>query len=485
MEETAVRRVWVEEAGGEREARLRFLAERGLRLIMADLDPAGRETLHFYDPREAKTVHLVSPPGGGLAEMAALFFPSASRWLRLLYGVQVGGGAARGGGSGTATASRGEKEKRATRGRRSRREHRLDAVAGGNGSVRQAGWGLLWETRGGRLLRVEECLRGCVPLWMRGCRAGKEVGWAREVLGGDPFLFLSFLLALEDVRGCWLPPSARAARASLVELLRIRAHTAWLSRAAELGARFRLRRGLLALQERAAELERKVGGGNPALMVLVPGGVEAWEPGASGETEKVLEGLRRDWEGLSPCLASLSPPRWAEKRLSRLPRGKREGGRGGKREARGDGPWEGWTAWVGPLARALGGGPDARAEDPALVPLPGWSPSVKAKGKGTLERMVSVRVGEVRDSLVLLEKLLPQAREGPWRASLPRKGSGRGFGRCEGPEGETCCHLVLERGRVVHVAFSSPRELNRSATSCLEGAWLDEAVELLPLLLPG
>jgi hypothetical protein len=86
LKEGISRGVWLTEAGGEREARLRFLAERGLRLLMADVDPVGRESLHFFDPREGKTLHLLSREGGGLVEKASSFFPSAARWLELLYG---------------------------------------------------------------------------------------------------------------------------------------------------------------------------------------------------------------------------------------------------------------------------------------------------------------------------------------------------------------------------------------------------------------
>lgn len=469
LKEGISRGVWLTEAGGEREARLRFLAERGLRLLMADVDPVGRESLHFFDPREGKTLHLLSREGGGLVEKASSFFPSAARWLELLYGAVGCEGsirrASREGGPGVGK-SRGEREEPA------------------RSCLPYAGGELLVETAGGRVLRVIECLRMAPSLRLRGGKAGSETERAREALGGDLPLLLSFLLALEEGRGCAVPPSARAVRAVLLELLRMRYHCSWLCAAAALSGRFRLSRRLKRWGEGIAELERTVTGGRGIAEALVPGGVR------NGVAERVvrelwkdMEDMGRQWAGLYRRLAALSPPRWAERRLARLPREGRSGERGTGTAACG-GPWKGWEAWVGPLARALGSGSDARAEDPAFSMPPGWSPRVTAGKKGTLRRMVEVRAGEVGDSLAIIEALLQHPLEGPWEAPRGRHGSGRGFGRCEGPEGETCCHLVLERGRVVHAAFSSPRELNRNAASCLEGAWLDEAAELLPLLHP-
>lgn len=468
------RGVWITEAGGEREARLRFLAERGLRLLMADVDPGGRETLHFFDPYEGKTLHLLSPEGGGLLEKASSIFPPAVRWSELIYGTfgeetpsrRVGrdvvrGGEGRGGEMGSAAAP-------------------LLCGAGGE---------LVLETAGGRVLRVTEGLRPADSLSLRGKRAVGEAERARETLGGDFPLFLSFLLALEECRGCEVPPSARAVRAILLELERMCSHSSWLSAEAALGGRFRLSEKLRLWGEGVAELAMSVTDGGGAVETVILGGVR--EETASRVAEylwKFMEGMAGQWAGLSRRLADLSPPRWAERRLAGLPvTGGKVTRRGGLGRAKGGGArgaWKGWEAWVGPLARALGSRRDARAEDPALPIPPGWSPRMAEGRKGNLRRMREVRAGEVKDSLALIEALLRKPLEGPWEGPRGRKGTGRGFGRCEGPEGETCCHVVLERGRVTHVAFSRPREVNRSAALCLEGAWLDEAAELLPLLLP-
>ncbi len=468
MAEGVFRGVWVTEAGGEREARLRFLAERGLRLLMADVDAAGREALHFFDPREGKTLHLLSPEGGGLVEAASRFFPSATRWMELLYGPE------------------GSRRDLLVERQGTRAEAKTHGGGGveraANGEVLYSEGGLLLEVSGGRVLRVTECLRQAPCLSLRGVRVGKEAEKVRGSLGSDLPLLLSFLLALEDARGYAVPASARAVRAALLELLRMRSHCSWLSRAAELCGRFRLSRRLRRWGEGVAELEDSLSGGGGGTAALVPGGARHVERGpVAREIWNYMEVIAREWEELSRSLSAFSPPRWAEGRLAVLPR--EEGRRRGKelecRAARG----EGWEAWVGPLARALGAARDARAEDQAFPRPPGWSPRAAAGRKGTLRRMVEVMAGEVADSLAILEALLREPPEGPREAPLGRRGSGRGFGRCEGPGGETCCHLALDRGRIEHAAFSLPVELNRSAAFCLEGAWLDEAEELLPLLL--
>jgi len=472
--EVMSRGVWITEAGGEREARLRFLAERGLRLLMADVDPGGREALHFFDPYEGKTLHLLSPEGGGLLEKASSIFPPAVRWWELIYGTVgeetpsrrvvrdgIRGGKVRGGETGLAAAP-------------------LLCGAGGE---------LVLETAGGRVLRVTEGLRPADSLSLREGKAVGDAERAREALGGDFPLFLSFLLALEECRGCEVPLSARAVRAILLELVRMRSHSSWLSAAAALGGHFRLSERLRLWGEEVAELAMSVTDGRGAAEAVILGGVR--EEAASRVAEdlwKNMEGMAGQWAGLSRRLADLSPPRWAERRLAGLPWTGSKVGRGGglgcakKRGVRGN--WRGREAWVGPLARALGNPRDARAEDPALPTPPGWSPRLAEGRKGNLRRMLEVRAGEVKDSLALIEALLRKPPGGPWEGPRGRRGTGRGFGRCEGPEGETCCHLVLEKGRVAHVAFSRPREVNRSAARCLEGAWLDEAAELLPLLLP-
>jgi Ni,Fe-hydrogenase III large subunit len=95
--------------------------------------------------------------------------------------------------------------------------------------------------------------------------------------------------------------------------------------------------------------------------------------------------------------------------------------------------------------------------------------------------MVAVRACEISSSLVVARRILSDLPGGKLLVKRGRGGKGEGFGRCEGPEGEVCCHLSTGKGRVGGMALSLPHELNRSAARFLEGAWMDE-VDVLSLV---
>jgi Ni,Fe-hydrogenase III large subunit len=95
--------------------------------------------------------------------------------------------------------------------------------------------------------------------------------------------------------------------------------------------------------------------------------------------------------------------------------------------------------------------------------------------------MIGVRACEISSSLVVARRILLDLPGGKLLVKRGRGGKGRGFGRCEGPEGEVGCHLSTGKGRVAGMTMSLPRELNRSAAHFLEGAWMDE-VDVLSLL---
>ena len=95
-----------------------------------------------------------------------------------------------------------------------------------------------------------------------------------------------------------------------------------------------------------------------------------------------------------------------------------------------------------------------------------------------LRRLLAIRAGEAASSLELAQRVLAEPLEAPLLTKRGRGGKGEGFGRCEGPDGEVCCHVLLDKGRVNCAAFSLPRELNRSAARVLAGCRLDEAAVL-------
>jgi len=125
------------------------------------------------------------------------------------------------------------------------------------------------------------------------------------------------------------------------------------------------------------------------------------------------------------------------------------------------------------MARAAGITRDVRTEEPGVYGLVEWKIAAAPPDSGMLRRLLDVRAGEISSSLEVVLRILRDPLQPPLLVKRGRGGRGEGFGRCESPEGEVCCHVVLEKGRISFVAFSLPHELNRSAASVLEGCRLD------------
>lgn len=422
----AVRRIWLEEMRGDHGARLEFLSEQGLRLVMADLSPLLGETLHFFNPGDGETLHLRAGGGRRLLPEAERYFPAAHRWGELIYG-------------GEAVSAQGR--------------------GGGHALVRE---GLLLMVEGGVVRGVGEAGRDFPRGVLHKVRAGQASFLLERDAGpAGKALSLSYLQALEEARGLVPPPGAVALRALLLELARVEAHLEWLEAAARVLERWRtaarcasLRRGLRAGMEEWP-------GESPRGGWAVPGGVSEDFPlaGAASFAAKVSI-LAAAWKDLYRRAASLPVPRWAEKRLGLLERGEERG------------------AWVGPMARAAGMARDARSEEPGVYGLLGWEAAAPPGGRGMLRRLLAVRCAEISSSLEVALRILRDPPTAPLLVKRGRGGRGEGFGRCEGPEGEVCCHAVLEKGRISFLSFSLPHELNRSAARVLEGCRLDA----LPLL---
>lgn len=110
----------------------------------------------------------------------------------------------------------------------------------------------------------------------------------------------------------------------------------------------------------------------------------------------------------------------------------------------------------------------------------GWEMAVRGEGS-LFADLLSVKAREVTESLCLICRVLESPLGRPLEARRGRGGRNEGFGRCEGPEGEVCCHLALEKGAITYLAFSLPAELNRAGASVLRGCRLDEAEPLFLL----
>jgi Ni,Fe-hydrogenase III large subunit len=422
-------RVWLEDIGGDHGARLEFLADQGLRLLMVDLGPGEGETMHFYNPRDEETLHLRAGGGLSLLSEATKYFPQAARWIELMRG-----------------AEREDDETRAATMYLERED-------------------LLLEVTGGRVEGVSEAWRKCFQPALCGLRAA-PAGVLLEEEGGaeGTARSIAFAGAIEDARGMKAPVAALALRAVLLESSRIRGHLAWMSALASALGRPRATARLGSFLDDLEEgLKEWLGEPNEKGWVI-PGGVKEDFPidKAAGMEERLAIAVSA-WEEVSPRALSLPVPRRAEKRLGRLC---------GKAKD---------SAWSGPMARTLGQVNDVRKEEPGVYPLAGWEDIAIPESSGYLCRMLALKAGEVGSSLRVMRRILGDLPEPPLLIKRGRGGRGEGFGRCEGPEGEICCHVATEKGRISYAAFSLPWELNRSAARCLAGIWLDEA-EILSFL---
>lgn len=424
-----LKRVWLGDAGGDQVARLEFLAEQGLRLIMADVSPRGREALHFYNPRDGETLHLVSREGGGVIRRAAAFFPEARRWLDMMRGGEEG-------------------------------------LAGEEpGTPLMPGDGILLAVSGGRVRRVSEIRREYPQGGLLARRSADAVAPLEESGGVEgPARTVAFLQAAEEARGMVVPATAMAFRAVTLEVSRVYAHLLWISELCGVLGRKRLADSCDNLRR---GVEEGMAGwlGHPlGRNWMVPGGLrEGFPLEGAGTAAECMAAGGRTWGERRDDMLSLPVPAWAERRLR--PRAAEAAAAG----------------WVGPLARAAGLERDVRAEEPCPCAGADWRMEIPPERGGLLGRMLAIKAGEIASSLAMAGRILEDMPEGELRVERGRGGNGRGFGRCEGPGGELCCHLALEKGRVAYMAMSLPGELNRSASAFLEGSWLDE-MEVLSLL---
>ena len=320
--------------------------------------------------------------------------------------------------------------------------------------------GLLLEATGGRVIRVSEAWRKCFRPVLCGLRAG-QAGVLLEEEGGveGTARSMAFAGAIEDARGMKVPVAALALRAVLLESSRARGHLAWMSAFASALERPRVVARLKGfLDDLEGGLEEWLGEPGAKGWVL-PGGVKEDFPSekAAGMEERLPLCISA-WEEMSPRALSLPVPRWAERRLDRLSGETKDNG------------------WSGPMARVLGRENDVRKEEPGVYALVGSEDVAIPEGAGCLHRMLALRAGEVGSSLRFMRRILGDLPEPPLLVKRGHGGRGEGFGRCEGPAGEVCCHVATEKGRFSYVSFSLPRELNRSAAHCLAGAWLDGVV---------
>jgi Ni,Fe-hydrogenase III large subunit len=245
----------------------------------------------------------------------------------------------------------------------------------------------------------------------------------------------AFAMAAEAATATAPPPRAVALRGAMAELERIACHLRDLSRVAEVAgmgwpaSRFGLlREGVLRATARAF-------GSRLLLDAVVPGGVQA-DLAAEGAgallaalrvVEAELPGLEAVLEGTPSFRDRLAgigvvPPDLA----ARLAAG-------------------------GVAGRASGRGFDAR-RDLNHAPYYGFAPEVPVLEAGDALARTRLRLAELRDSLVLAQRMLPTLPEGETLVALPQRG-GEGVGCAEGPRGEVLAWMALDDGGLIRAVF--------------------------------
>jgi len=414
-------RVWMSDDGSDPKVRLEFLAQHGLRLILADIDARGAGSLHFSNPVDCETLHIKSPRGQELLLTASEYFPETSRWLQLL------------------------------------------GIEGGPIINQEAGescfedHGNLLITRGGRLCGLYEAARE----WPGEVLAKKPVQGLESLAGNGSAhgmaRMLAFLQAVEEARGLSVPATAIVLRAVLLELERVYSHLSWLSEACDVFGRAGLAGRCQDVSEKLARAVEPWLGDAEGGGWLIPGGLR--EELVLGDAQAISESLMpilAEWKRMEGKALALPTPGWLSRKLVSLPLKPRAEG------------------WVGPLARAADLATDARAEEAGPYQVLGWSPTRARRRKGIFGKVLEIRVLEVTSSLEMLMRLLAQLPGGPLLKKRGGRAKAEGFGRVEGPQGEICCHISLEKGLVRTAVFSFPADFNRSIAGVFSGAWLDE-----------
>jgi Ni,Fe-hydrogenase III large subunit len=189
----------------------------------------------------------------------------------------------------------------------------------------------------------------------------------------------------------------------------------------------------------------------------VAGGMREEFPldGIEAATESIMH-ILKEWKKLVKKPLASALPSWLSGRISSISWNARA------------------EAWAGPLARAAGLEIDARAEESGPYQMLGWSPAGARRGDAIPAALLEVKVLEVSASLEMVLLFLAELPGGPLIKKRGGRGKGQGFGRVEGPAGEVCCQVKLEKGFIKAAFFSSPDRFNRSILRAFKGAWLDE-----------
>ncbi|OFW56295.1 MAG: hypothetical protein A2W01_01440 [Candidatus Solincola sediminis] len=414
-------RVWLSGNGSDLKARLEFLAQHGLRLMLVSFEEQSGASLHFSNPIDRETLHIKSTRGPELVLAASQCFPEAAPWLEILGLVEP-----------AAFCSK-----------------------AGTGFFEEEG--RLFEVKAGRLCGIHE-VSSEWPRAARGKKPAQAIPFFEENSGNEAMArTIAFLEAVEDARGIRVPVAGAILRTVLLEIERVRSHLSWLERTCSVAGRTGLAMECKVLRKELYQAATSWLGGSSGAGWSVPGGVRDEFPiDAVEAVSESLVGILNKWKRIEKRLISMPLARWLNRRLS---------------SALLDATAEGW---VGPLGRAAGLDSDARTEENGVYQLLDSSPIRARTDKGIPEALLEIKVLEVTSSLEVMILLIAEFPGGPLNKKRGGPGKAEGFGRVEGPAGEVCCHVELEKGFLESVVFSSPARFNRSIARAFEGAWLDE-----------
>ena len=249
---------------------------------------------------------------------------------------------------------------------------------------------------------------------------------------------LAFCQAVEDAAGCIVPERARMLRVLLAELERLYNHLRYLGHLADTTT---LKVGAAEgkyLEERAKQLNSRLTGSRFLRSLLTPGGLRRdLEPGSwlSGELERLrgeIAAYTARLEGTNSHLDRLITTGRLERKVA-FDQGA-----------------------TGPVERASGLDRDIRRDRPyaAYSDLP---LKVALRTAGDAHARAQVRMEEIDNSVVLIQRVLLLLEEGEVRAPCPVPPNGEGLGWTESPRGSLFYAVHFDgMGKLRRVKIKSP-----------------------------
>ncbi len=276
---------------------------------------------------------------------------------------------------------------------------------------------------------------------MRGLTPQAGVALAERVAGIASCAYASaFSHAVERALGIEAPAQAQRWRAVLCELERMACHLDVIAKEAETTALYVGQARFQLLKETVQRMRAALTGSRFGRGTIVPGGLRQSPAtdmdAAAAELHRLEHELRRD-QRLFLGTSSMTDRLIGTGRLERS-------------------RIEEYCA-VGPLARGSGVSVDARHERPygAYHHL---GLRIVTQAAGDAMARISVRFGELLESLRLLRQATEQLqrREGAVSVPLPKRGSGTACGWAEAPQGELVIWVALRDGLIDQVHIASP-----------------------------